>query len=63
MAEALGLSYSAAAKRVAQCRLAGFLGEAERGKAGLRGVLMGRGDAATLASQIAIDEVQRTAPS
>ena len=56
VAEALGLSYSAAAKRVAQCRLAGFLGEAERGKAGLGGVLMGRGDSGTRASQIAIDE-------
>jgi hypothetical protein len=57
VAEALGLGYSAAAKRVAQCRLAGFLGEAERGKAGLGGVLMGRGSAATLASQNAIDQV------
>ena len=56
VAEALGLSHSGAAKRIAQCRLAGFLGEAEHGKAGLRGMLMGRGDAATLASQIAIDE-------
>jgi hypothetical protein len=59
VAEELGLSYSAAAKRVAHCRLAGFLGEAERGKAGRLGALMGRGDAATLASQIAIDEVRK----
>lgn len=56
VAEALDLSYSGAAKRVAQCRLAGFLGEAERGKAGLGGVLMGRGDAASMARQNAIDE-------
>jgi hypothetical protein len=58
VAQALGLSPSAAAKRVARCRAAGFLGPAEQGKASVGGVLMRRGDAASLASQIAIDEVR-----
>ena len=53
VAEALGLSPSAAAKRIARSRAAGFLGPAEQGKATVG--LMGRGDAASLESQIAID--------
>ena len=55
MASALSLSYSAAAKRVAACRRAGFLGEAEQGKASVS-MLMGRTNSATMASQIAIDK-------
>lgn len=58
VAEALRLSPSAAAKRIARCRAAGFLGPAEQGKAGIGGALMGHRDAASLASQIAIDEVR-----
>jgi hypothetical protein len=54
VAEALGLSPSAAAKRIARCRAAGFLGPAEQGKATVG--LMGRGSAASLENQIAIDE-------
>lgn len=55
VAETLQISHSAAAKRVAVCRQRGLLGEAEQGKAGV-GLLMGRGDAASLARQIARDE-------
>ncbi len=56
VAEAFGLSPSAAAKRIARCREAGLMGPAEPGKAGIGGLLMGRGDADTLARQIARDE-------
>ena len=51
----LGITYSAAAKRIAACRRLGVLGEAEKGKAGV-GALIVRGDAASLASQILIDK-------
>ena len=54
VAEALGLSPSAAAKRIARCRAAGYLGPAEQGKATIG--IGGRGSAASLESQIAIDE-------
>jgi hypothetical protein len=57
VAEAFGLSSSAAAKRVARCRAVGFLGPAEQGKAGT-GMLMGRGGSVTLASQIEIDKIR-----
>lgn len=56
VAETLGLSYAAAAKRVASCRKVGVLGAAEQGKARV-GMVMGRGDATTLRRQIARDEV------
>lgn len=46
VAEGLGLTYSAAAKRIATCRKLGILGEAERGKAGGAAFLR-RGDAAS----------------
>jgi hypothetical protein len=54
VAEALGLSPSAAAKRIARSRAAGYLGPAEQGKATVG--LMGRGGTASLESQIAIDK-------
>jgi hypothetical protein len=55
VAEELKLTYSAATKRITQCRALGLLGEAERGKAG-GATFVGRGDAASMRSQIAIDE-------
>jgi hypothetical protein len=57
VAEQLSITYSAAAKRIARCRALGLLGAAERGKASV-GALIGRGDAASLAGLIAIDEKQ-----
>ena len=54
VAEALGLSPSAAAKRIARSRAAGFLGPAEQGKATIG--ITGRGDVASLEDQIAIDK-------
>lgn len=56
VAQAFGLSPSAATKRIARCREAGFLGPAEPGKAGIGGMLMGRGDSGTHASLAAAEE-------
>ena len=53
VAEKLGIGYSAAAKRVAACRRVGYLGEAEKGKAGV-GMVMGT-TSATMESLLAID--------
>jgi hypothetical protein len=57
VADGLGITYSAAAKRIARCRALGLLGPGERGKASV-GALIGRGDADTLASlNVIADEV------
>ena len=56
----LGISPTAAAKRIASCREVGLLGPAERGKASV-GPLIRRGNADSVASMVAVKEIMAAA--